>query len=614
MMDGYRRQLNAQFSIVTDAGGIWLASPGWPAEAPRARVHTGVEKALAGQSHRDIVSIGDAAYLVVSEPARFAEEVLGTMSVGYVLDDAVAQQLAQTTHCQVSLVSGTHLRASSLPEGARTDFAALLASGVGRLAQTDAASQLHEIGGERYVGGTFFLSPDHTLPDDNRLVLLQDWQPTQQFIDQLRRQFLGAAAIVFGFALAGGLLFSRRMSEPLKAIAAAAEDIAAGNLTRQLPVRGSAEAAGMAVAFNDMSASLRAAHERLVHDAIHDHLTELPNRTLFMERLERAIARRLRHPDYVFAVLFVDLDRFKTINDSLGHPAGDRLLMEVARRLIEDVRRSDMGSGPAEAARQHDTETTLARLGGDEFTFLVEGIGDPADAVRVAERIQKTIARPVQLDGQDVFSTASIGIAISGPSHRSGEDVVRDADLAMYRAKASGGDRSAICDATMHHRAVERLQLESDLRRAIERREFVLHYQPIVAFVDRRTVGFEALIRWQHPERGLLFPAAFLEVAEETSLLTRIDEWVLKEACERARQWQRLFPGNVPQSVSVNISAAGFGRPDLVRQVAETLADTGLDPCRLRVEITEGVAMADAERTRAILMELRALGVPSQPR
>jgi len=554
------------------------------------------------------VSVRDDVYLVVSEPARFASEVLGTMTVGYLLDDAVALELAKATHCEVNLVSGASLGASSLPDPVRRALAAVIASRNSTFAQTDATSQLHKLGREQYVGGIFPLFPGGATPADAHLVLLQDWRPTQQFVDELRQQFLTAAAIVFGFALVGGYLFSRRMSQPLRAIAAAAGDIAAGNLTRQLPVRGSAEASSMAVAFNDMSASLRAAHERLVHDAIHDHLTELPNRILFMERLERAITRRTRHPDYLFAVLFVDLDRFKTVNDSLGHPAGDRLLTEIAGRLDDALRRDDMVSRPA-ATGQHDADTTLARLGGDEFTILIEDIGNPSDAVRVAERIQETLAKPVQLDGQEVFTTASIGIAVSGPAHRAGEDVVRDADLAMYRAKASGGDQCAICDATMHHRAVERLRLESDLRHAVERQEFTLHYQPIVAFRDRRVVGFEALVRWQHPERGLLLPAAFLPVAEETSLITRIDEWVLKEACGHARQWERLFPGDSSLSVSVNISGLGFGRPDLARQVAKTLADTGLDPRLLRMEITEGVAMADAERTRTILMELRALGV-----
>ena len=208
-----------------------------------------------------------------------------------------------------------------------------------------------------------------------------------------------------------------------------------------------------------------------------------------------------------------------------------------------------------------------------------------------------------------MFITASVGIAIGALTHRTGDDVVRDADLAMHRAKASGGDRSTICDPTMHHRAAERLQVESDLRRAIERGEFVLHYQPITALRDRQVMGFEALIRWHHPERGLLYPGAFLGVAEETGIIGRIDEWALREACSQASRWQRLFPHASHTSVSVNISAQGFGRPDLVGQVADALQESGLPAQSLRLEITETVAMADAERTRNILVELKALGV-----
>jgi predicted signal transduction protein with EAL and GGDEF domain len=329
-----------------------------------------------------------------------------------------------------------------------------------------------------------------------------------------------------------------------------------------------------------------------------------------MERLQRANRRRIRHPEYAFAVLFVDLDRFKTVNDSLGHAAGDRLLIEMVRRMTGTLRRDDSLSRPAETGPHDDTDNTLARLGGDEFTILVEDIRDPSDAVRVAERIQRVVAAPVDLgDGRDVFTTASVGIAVSTSVQSSGDELIRDADIAMYRAKASGGGGCAIFDATMHDRAVERLQLETDMRRAIERDELRLQYQPIVSLSDHRVTGFEALLRWQHPERGLLSPVAFLKVAEETGLITRIDRWVLREACCQARLWQTRFPNDSPATVSVNVSAKGFGQPDIVLQVANTLRETGLDPHALRLEITESVAMADAERARTVLIELKALGV-----
>src|SRR6185436_2475803 len=622
MADGYRRQLNAAFAVVTDARGRWAGSPGWPAgTAPAPGLQAAIESAVSGTSHREIVAVNDHLFLVVSEPARFAVEVLGTMTVGYALDDAVARELARATHCDVNLVAGTRVAASSLGGVERRALAALVASA--NSAGLGAEPAVRTIGGGRYVAGSFALLKDHPFdsarPDGvaqgrpaapGRLILLQDWRPTQQFRDELRRQFFGAGAIVFGFALAGGVFFSRRTSRPLRELAAAAKDIAGGNFTRTVPISGSGEANDVAVAFNDMTTSLRIARERLQHDAFHDHLTQLPNRALFMDRLQRAITRRVRHPEYMFAVLFVDLDRFKAINDSLGHPAGDRLLLDVALRLTGALRRDvDTVLRAAAVARQDHADDTLARVGGDEFTILLEDIRNPSDAVRVAERIQQAVTAPMTLDHQEAVITASIGIAVSGAVGCAGEDLLRDADIATYRAKTAGGDRCAVFDATMHEHAVARLQLETDLRREIERQEFRLQFQPIVSLDDHRIVGFEALIRWQHPEQGLLSPAAFLKVAEETGLIARLDQWVLREACAAARRWNADATGPAPISVSVNLSAQAFGQQDLVRQVSETLRETGLDPRALRLEITESVAMADAERARTVLVALKQLGV-----
>jgi predicted signal transduction protein with EAL and GGDEF domain len=610
MADRYRRQLKAQFCIVTNRRGAWIGRAGWPARQQSSMVlQSSIENAADGRASRGTVAIQDRLFLVVSEPARFDEEILGTMTVGYALDDTVADDLARATHCQVNLVSGTHLFGRSLHTGQRTDLLRQLAGEAIASASVSHSAELRSLGGVRYIDGIFPLVPDQAPESPDRLVLLQDWGPTQQFLQELQRQFLWADTIIFVLALAGGLVFSRRMSRPLREIAAAAGDIAAGNWARQVPVAGSAEATTMAVAFNDMSKGLRSAQERLLHDAFHDLLTELPNRTLFMDRLQRAIGRRTRHPEYIFAVLFIDLDRFKAVNDSLGHPAGDRLLLEIAHRLTGALRSEDTVSRPAVAAPNDETDHTLARVGGDEFTILLEDIRDPSDAVRVAERIRSAVAAPVALGGQELFTTASVGVAVSTSAQCSGEDLVRDADIAMYRAKASGGDQCSVFDATMYDRAVERLQLETDLRRAIEREEFRLRYQPIVSLGDHRVIGFEALLRWQHPQQGLLSPGAFLTVAEETGLITRIDRWVLREACAQARLWQTWFPGDSPASVSVNISSMGFGQPDIVHQVASALQETGLDPHSLRLEITESVAMADAERARTILIELRALGV-----
>jgi predicted signal transduction protein with EAL and GGDEF domain len=605
MADKYRRQLRAQFCIVTDARGKWIGRARWPKGVPPALLRSTIGVALAGMSVRDVIAVRRQLFLVVSEPARFADEVLGTMTMAYALDDTVAAELAQATNCQVSVVSGEYVVASSLRGAARTELARLVLDGIGAFTPSNAPVRMRRLGTEQYVEGAFPLLRDR-VPGAaaDRVVLQVDWSPTQDFLNTLERQFIWAGAVTFAYALVAGVVFSRRMSRPLREIAIAAGEIAAGDWHREVPVTGTAEATTMAEAFNEMSASLRGARERLVHDALHDPLTALPNRTLFMDRLERAMTRRARHPGRSLAVLFVDLDRFKRVNDTIGHPAGDRLLLEIARRLSALLREHDTVSR-ARSVHPDSAECTLARVGGDEFTILLEDIHDPIDAVRVAERIQAAVAAPLRLDGQEVFTTASIGIAVSTLLSACGEELVRDADIAMYRAKASGGDRCAIFDASMHQRAVERLKLETDLRHALERREFQLVYQPIVSLRDRTVIGFEALLRWQHHERGLVTPAVFLGVAEDTGLITRIDGWALRQACADARQWQH----GCDASVSVNISAQSFGQPDIVQRVSATLQETGLDPQYLRLEITESTAMADAERARMVLADLKALGV-----
>ena len=403
MVDGYRSQLEAQFCIVTDARRRWLADPGWSdTDSPEPSLLANIEHASTGESRRSVVAVHNRLFLVVSEPAQFAEETLGTMTVGYALDDTVAKTLARLTRCEVTLVSGARVCATSLTGAVREELSLRLAQGRHAAADEATVAQVQQIGEHRYVGGTFSLSLDHADANGSRLVLLQDWRPTQDFIDELLRQFLGAAVVVFGFALAGGLLFSQHLTRPLREIAAAAKDITEGNLSQRLPVRGNSEAATVAIAFNEMSSSVRVARERLLHDAIHDVLTELPNRVLFMERVQRSIRRRYRHPEYTFAVLFVDLDRFQAINDSLGRPAGDQLLVEVARRLADIVRSDDVVARSKPAGLERESDTALARLGGDEFTILLEDLRDPSDAVRIAERVHAAIVQPVSLKGRSV--------------------------------------------------------------------------------------------------------------------------------------------------------------------------------------------------------------------
>lgn len=335
------------------------------------------------------------------------------------------------------------------------------------------------------------------------------------------------------------------------------------------------------------------AEQRLHYDAFHDVLTGLPNRALFVDHLKLAIARAQRHSDQIFAVLYLDLDRFKIINDSLGHMMGDQLLIGIARRLEQCLRPGD----------------TVARLGGDEFTILIEDIKDESETIYVAERIQKELKVPFNLGGREIFTTVSIGIAPSTADYQRPEDVLRDADTAMYRAKSLGKARHEIFDKAMHARALNLLQLETDLRRAIEREEFLLQYQPIVALDSFTLSGFEALIRWHHPERGFISPLDFVPVAEETGLIIPIGQWVLREACRQMNGWQTKFPHNPPLYISINLSSKQFSQPGLINEVAWVLKETKIDPKSVKLEITESAVMDNTESATSMLRQLRDLGV-----
>jgi len=329
------------------------------------------------------------------------------------------------------------------------------------------------------------------------------------------------------------------------------------------------------------------------HAAFHDSLTGLPNRAMFTELLKAEIESSNRRDDHQFAVLFLDLDRFKNINDSLGHTHGDLLLVAFAERLERALRPVD----------------TLARFGGDEFAILLSGMVDATDAVRVAQRIQDELSQPFVLYKNSAFATASIGIALSSSGYDRPDDILRDADTAMYRAKENGKARYELFDQGMHARAVSRLQLESDLRQAIENKEFAVYYQPIVALPTGRLAGFEALVRWNHPRRGLVSPGDFIPVAEETGLIVPIGQWVLNEACAQVRQWQLDSPSHRSLSLSVNLSARQVAQPDLLDRIKEALATSRLNPHCLKLEITESVVMENAEAAALMFKQLRSLGV-----
>jgi len=334
------------------------------------------------------------------------------------------------------------------------------------------------------------------------------------------------------------------------------------------------------------------AEDALRHHATHDALTDLPNRTLFFARLEHAIERLQADPAARFAMLFLDLDRFKHVNDSLGHIQGDQLLLALVDRVKSIL----------------PTTCLLARWGGDEFAILMEQTVSVTNAIQLAERLHTALACPFVVGHSSVYVTASIGIARSTSSYATPDEVLRDADTAMYRAKASGGGH-AVFDATMHAAAVARLQLESDLRQAIEREEFVAYYQPIVSLQSGKVTSVEALIRWQHPQRGLICPAEFIPIAEETKLIVALNRWMLRTACRQIQAWGQAFPALASLSVSVNLSARDLAQPDCVADVLAALAETRLNPQRLNLEITESALVEHAEIAALLLYQLQEKGI-----
>ncbi len=346
----------------------------------------------------------------------------------------------------------------------------------------------------------------------------------------------------------------------------------------------------------------RRAEQKLMHDATHDPLTGLPNRMLFAERLARAVATHQRHPEIGFAVIFIDLDRFKLVNDSLGHSVGDILLREITMRFTTALQRC----GYSLAA---GTAVTLARLGGDEFTVLLENITRNAVAINIAMILGESLRNPFVIDGQELFSTASFGVASSDIGYSSAADIMRDADLAMYRAKAGGRARIEVFDRSLHIEAKRRLTLESDLRNALKRREFILHYQPIVALESGHLTGFEALVRWQKENGSLVPPSDFIPVAEDTGLIVLLGNWVLEESLRTLASWQRAYPRIVPLTMSVNVSPRQFHQTDFASQVINAVRASGVPPQTLRVEITESVTFQDSRNAISILQQLRNFGV-----
>lgn len=352
------------------------------------------------------------------------------------------------------------------------------------------------------------------------------------------------------------------------------------------------DADGRPLHFNNQIVDIterKSMEQQLLHDALHDALTGLPNRALFMDRLQQQLKKSQNQKGHLFAVLFLDLDRFKVVNDSVGHLIGDKLLIEIARRLQKSIAPTD----------------TVARLGGDEFTILLENITSKSEAALVAESIYQTLTFPFYIDGYELFSTASIGIALSSQGYEKPEEMLRDADLTMYSAKEQGKARYEIFDRSLRDRALQRLELETDLRRALEREEFEVYYQPITCLALGTLYGFEALARWNHPLKGSIAPADFIPICEETGLIVPLGNWLLKKACQVTRNWQLEYPDHQAVKISVNLSAQQFRDSQLTDEIINILAATGLPGNCLKLEITESVLIDNLETVTEIILSLR---------
>ena len=348
------------------------------------------------------------------------------------------------------------------------------------------------------------------------------------------------------------------------------------------------------------------AEDLLVYEATHDALTNLPNRKFFLDRLRRLIDRKRRSSECDFAVLSIDIDGFKVVNDSLGHLAGDSLIKQVAERLVTVFGTSAASLPERGPVADRDL---LAHFGSDEFYILLSRIGDGNDPVRTAERVNGVLKLPFSVEGQDIHVSASIGIVSSSENDLTVSECLRNADLALHRARAAGKARHEVYDTAMHTKALKHFTLTSDLRRALEREEFVLHFQPIVSIDSSEINGFEALVRWQQPGGKLVYPGEFIGLAEETGLVVPLGQWVLQEACKITRKWHETFPGAGLPFVSVNISLRQFMQADLVDQIGAIIRSSGIDPDLLLLEVTESVATADDDRIAGILYRLRELGV-----
>jgi diguanylate cyclase (GGDEF)-like protein/PAS domain S-box-containing protein len=349
------------------------------------------------------------------------------------------------------------------------------------------------------------------------------------------------------------------------------------------------------------------AEELAEHNSFHDGLTGLPNRRLFLDRLQNLFERSQRTPDRQYALLVADLDSFKALNDTLGTAIGDEVIAETGRRMETCLRDEDTISRVIEEVP--GKHPVLSRMGGDEFTMLLEGVTDPSDAMRAAKRILSAMIPPIVVQGREVRASVSVGIALSNPAHKRADQLLQDADVAVRRAKTLGGARCEVFDEAMHTRAVNRLQLESELREALAKNEFRVYYQPVVKLDTKQITGFEALLRWQHPEQGLISPYKFIDAAEDVGLLSATGRWLILQACRQLREWEQKNPSLAAVNISVNLSAKQFADARFVPDLQSAIRESGVEPSRLQLEMTEDVAAADSKLTVTVVSYLKHLGI-----
>ncbi|HEY9642741.1 MAG TPA: EAL domain-containing protein [Coleofasciculaceae cyanobacterium] len=491
------------------------------------------------------------------------------------------------------------------------------------LVQATARHLIQSFGGLEHIQTSQHL--DFNLQGDEQFVQVTPWHdpagldwlivvvvPKSDFmaaIDANTHTTILLCFAALAMATLSGLITSRLLVKPILQMIDATEALSKGHWQHHVSEPPSQELTLLAKAFNRMADYLQESFTQLEHNAYHDALTGLLNQTAFRVKLEEAIAQRdyqaavsqaqnvtagsLESGSKQFAVLFLDLDYFKLVNDSFGHLVGDQLLIAVTQRLATCVRFSDM----------------MARFGGDEFVILLNSITQIADATQVAERILEELQHPFNLAGNEVFISASVGVVLSDNGGKDPDAFLRNADIALYQAKGKGKADYEVFDALMHTEVVKRLQMETDLRQAIERHELEVYYQPIIDISTQRINGFEALLRWHHPTLGMVSPVQFIPVAEETGLIVKLGWWVLRQACQQMRVWQQSYGCCQAMMMSVNLSSKQFLQSDLLEQIDRTLTETGLQPQNLKLEITESLFMTQTEATRFKLRRLRSQGI-----